>query len=72
MVDKYDGRVFLISYLKPNNMSMQTDWFIQVNATNGNQSITALNRVSIINGNNKAPEFVTNTRIFEIEEVSNV
>jgi hypothetical protein len=50
---------------------MQTDWFIKINVTNGKQTISELNRISVINGNNKGPEFVTNTRIFEIEEVLN-
>jgi hypothetical protein len=69
-VNKYDGRVFLTAYLKPSNMSMQTDWYVRINATNGNQTASTLNRISVINNSNKPPEFVTFATIFEIEEVS--
>lgn len=71
-INKYDGRVFLVSRLEPSNSSVEMDRHVQINITNGNETVSMYNRIRVINGHDQSPEILTLNRVFVIEDGASV
>ena len=56
--------------LPSNSFNQVTEVSVRLNFTCGFEEVSIVNKIRIVNAVNKAPEFVTKTRIFEIEEVN--
>jgi hypothetical protein len=70
-VDQNTGKIYLISKLStnPNANSLINSRYITITASNGYQTVTSNNQITILDVVNKPPEFLISQRVFEIEEV---
>ncbi len=66
-VNRTDGRIFLISPLRPTGI--MTRHSFNITATDGLSTATLLNTISVLAVNKNAPVFDTSPMIFEVQEV---
>ncbi len=68
-VDKLTGNVYLISKFDRNQLSIISTHTFQVTASDGQTSAISKNTITIMDVNDEAPNFVSQERIFQVEEV---
>ena len=70
-IDKQTGNVYLISKFRKNQSKYLNTHKFQVTASDGKASLSATNTIAIIDVNEDAPNFVSQERVFQINEVNN-
>jgi hypothetical protein len=71
-VNEINGQIFLINYLPTDSFDIVRYLNLTLTAFSSFGSVSSNDVVSIVNVNNRPPEFVSSQKIFEIEEVLSI